>query len=164
MFLPLWSTSLNWLMLVLNLYSLQVLRTKALHKDHPELQLSPANATTNPGAVERTERHSWMEAFWHTRIRFGVSKPSPVCGPTMESICWHLIWGRQHKISPPFSSKLTPNVAWEQRFKTLLSLCLVLLAGKKIPPAASGTPTGCPVWTHWMRVPDLPHVWLPHRF
>lgn len=111
-------------MLVLNLYSLQVLRTKALHKDHPESQLSPANATVNLGAVERTERHSWMEAFWHTRIRFGVSKPSRVCGPTiMVSICWHSIWGCQHKISPPISSKLTPNVTWEQRFKTLLSLC-----------------------------------------
>ena len=46
-FLLLWATSLNQLMRVLNLHSLQVFRTKLLHRDHPESPLSPANATAS---------------------------------------------------------------------------------------------------------------------
>ena len=55
-----------------------------------------------------------------------------------------------------FSSKLTLNVAWEHRFKTLIVWCLALLSGRNMPPTTSDAPKCCPVWTHRMWVPDLP--------
>ena len=56
------------------------------------------------------------------------------------------------------------NVAWDHRFKTLPFWCLAPLSRRNMPLTTSNAPTCCPIWTHQMRVPDLPRVRLPHRF